>query len=50
MTNNPEVAEFTENFPTSLYMLKKKFGILDDKFTKYVLSAILSMSTRSASP
>ena len=37
MTNNPEVAEFTESFPTSLYMLKKKFGIMDDKFTKYVI-------------
>jgi len=37
MSRNPEVAEFSAEFPTSLYMLKKKFGILDDKFIKYVI-------------
>jgi len=29
--------DFADDFPSSLYMLKKRFGILNDKFKKYVV-------------
>jgi len=35
--NSPAVAALVAIFPTSLYLLKKYFGMCEDKFEKYVV-------------